>query len=158
VQAVILPAPSGPCVNYARVTNAVLTSLSHTAVWVRVPLIAPAVSAVEGSPEEDALLTQARAAAALLPQCRVLAARCRLRCDCSSSERAPPPSTQADASTRARVHDPWEWWNAFRSACDGHASLGAVIDIGASLPPDEDWRRWIGEPLKCARFATCVTC
>jgi hypothetical protein len=72
---------------------------------------------------------------------------------CSSSERAPPPYTQADASTRARVHDPWEWWNAFRSACDGHASLGAVIDIGASLPPDEDWRRWIGEPLKCARFA-----
>jgi protein arginine N-methyltransferase 5 len=55
-----------------------------------------------------------------------------------------------DPSTRARTHDPWEWWNAFRSACDGHASLGAVLDIGASLPPDEDWRRWIGEPLKCA--------
>ncbi len=57
----MLPVPTGPCVNYARVTLSVLSSLSHTAVWARVPLVAPAVSAVEGTPEEDVLLAQARA-------------------------------------------------------------------------------------------------
>lgn len=56
----MLPVPSGPCANYARVTTSVLSSLSHTAVWVRVPLIAPAVAAVEGTPEEDALLLEVR--------------------------------------------------------------------------------------------------
>ena len=60
-QAVVLPLPAGPCANYARVTTSVLTSLSHTAVWVRVPLIAPAVSAVEGTTQEDELLLEVRA-------------------------------------------------------------------------------------------------
>ena len=69
---------------------------------------------------------------------------------------------QVDAATRARVHDPWEWWNTFRVLCDGQAALGVVIDIGASLPPDDDWRRWIGEPLRrvtscCTRSGICHT-
>ena len=42
-------------------TQSVLTSLSHTAVWVRVPLLAPAVAAAEGTPLEDTLLEEARA-------------------------------------------------------------------------------------------------
>jgi len=66
---------------------------------------------------------------------------------------------QMDASTRARVHDPWEWWNAFRVLCDSQAALGVVIDIGASLPAEDDWRRWIGEPLRRAPpLAACASC
>ena len=71
-QAVVLPLPAGPCANYARVTTSVLTSLSHTAVWVRVPLIAPAVSAVEGTPQEDELLLEVRARRCALFNHRIL--------------------------------------------------------------------------------------
>jgi hypothetical protein len=42
--------------------------------------------------------------------------------------------------------------------CDGQAALGVVIDIGASLPPDNDWRRWIGEPLRRVTICGCDGC
>jgi protein arginine N-methyltransferase 5 len=47
LHAVLLPPPKLGAANYARIVNQFLGALSHTALWVRVPLVDPAVDAAE---------------------------------------------------------------------------------------------------------------
>jgi len=53
LHAVLLPAPSCSATNYARVVNQFLSALSSTALWVRVPVVAPEIeaAAARGEPE-----------------------------------------------------------------------------------------------------------
>ena len=38
--------------------------------------------------------------------------------------------------------------------CEHSATLGAVLDVGRTLPPAQHWRRWLGEPLKAVIIHT----
>ena len=132
LHAVLLPPPRLGAANYARIVCQFLGALSHTALWVRVPLVDPAVEAVE------------EAAAAMDSD------------DAGGSEalvrrRRPDPESLAsavDACTRRRVHDPFEAWAGLRAACEGHPQLGVCLHVGASLPGDDALARWIGEPVR----------
>lgn len=56
----VVPVPSGRCANYARVTNSLLGSLSHTAIWARLPLLSPTLADAEGTDAEEALIAEVR--------------------------------------------------------------------------------------------------
>ena len=47
LHAVLLPPPALKAANYARLVNQFLGALSHTALWVRVPVVAPEVESAE---------------------------------------------------------------------------------------------------------------
>ncbi|EEH58924.1 uncharacterized protein MICPUCDRAFT_45363 [Micromonas pusilla CCMP1545] len=55
---------------------------------------------------------------------------------------------QIDPCTRRRAHDPFERWANLRAMCEGHPQLSACLEVGASLPPAAELRRWVGEPVK----------
>lgn len=56
LQACLLPTPRPlNCANYARCVNQLLQGLSNLQLWLRIPLVAPELQAVEGTPEEDAV-------------------------------------------------------------------------------------------------------
>lgn len=50
--------------------------------------------------------------------------------------------------------DPWLWWNKIRLLCESHSLLGVVLDVPESLPPKQNWKRWLGEPVKAAILST----
>ena len=122
LHAVLLPPPRLGAANYARIVCQFLGALSHTALWVRVPLVDPAVEAAEA------------AAATMVPR--------RGRVRGAGRRRRPDPESLAsavDACTRRRVHDPFEAWAGLRAACEGHPQL-ACFHAGASLPAMMRWR------------------
>ena len=132
LHAVLLPPPRLGAANYARIVCQFLGALSHTALWVRVPLVDPAVEAVE-------------AAAAAMDSDDAGGSEALVR------RRRPDPESLAsavDACTRRRVHDPFEAWAGLRAACEGHPQLGVCLHVGASLPGDDALARWIGEPVR----------
>ena len=83
LHAVLLPPPRLGAANYARIVCQFLGALSHTALWVRVPLVDPAVEAAE-------------AAAATMDPRR----RGRVR----GARSAPPPRSRVARVRRRRVH------------------------------------------------------
>ena len=132
LHAVLLPPPRLGAANYARIVCQFLGALSHTALWVRVPLVDPAVEAAE-------------AAAATMDSDDAGGSEALVR------RRRPDPESLAsavDACTRRRVHDPFEAWAGLRAACEGHPQLGVCLHVGASLPGDDALARWIGEPVR----------
>ena len=132
LHAVLLPPPRLGAANYARIVCQFLGALSHTALWVRVPLVDPAVEAAE-------------AAAATMDSDDAGGSEAFVRL------RRPDPESLAsavDACTRRRVHDPFEAWAGLRAACEGHPQLGVCLHVGASLPGDDALARWIGEPVR----------
>ena len=132
LHAVLLPPPRLGAANYARIVCQFLGALSHTALWVRVPLVDPAVEAAE-------------AVAATMDSDDAGGSEALVR------RRRPDPESLAsavDACTRRRVHDPFEAWAGLRAACEGHPQLGVCLHVGASLPGDDALARWIGEPVR----------
>ena len=130
LHAVLLPPPRLGAANYARIVCQFLGALSHTALWVRVPLVDPAVEAAEAATMDS---DDAGGSEALVRR------------------RRPDPESLAsavDACTRRRVHDPFEAWAGLRAACEGHPQLGVCLHVGASLPGDDALARWIGEPVR----------
>lgn len=115
LHAVLLPSPALGGANYGRIVNQCLGALSGTALWVRVPVVSPAVEAAEargsGSDAEDLLAV-------------------------------------TDPATRRRLHDPFEAWADLRALCEGHPQLGVCLEVGASLPTEEELARWVGEPVR----------
>eukprot|EP00850_Spirogloea_muscicola_P005195 SM000023S07651 [mRNA] locus=s23:659320:666064:- [translate_table: standard] len=56
VAACLLPTPRPlDCTNYARGVNQLLQGLSNMQLWLRIPLVAPELQAVEGTADEDAV-------------------------------------------------------------------------------------------------------
>eukprot|EP00850_Spirogloea_muscicola_P017646 SM000154S01381 [mRNA] locus=s154:56254:62451:- [translate_table: standard] len=54
--ACLLPTPRPlDCTNYARCVNQLLQGLSNMQLWLRIPLVAPELQAVEGTADEDAV-------------------------------------------------------------------------------------------------------
>ena len=134
LHAVLLPPPRLGAANYARIVCQFLGALSHTALWVRVPLVDPAVEAAEAAAAFDGSRRRAR----------VITRRAQL------AQLAHPESlaSAVDACTRRRIHDPFEAWAFLRAACEGHPQLGVCLHVGASLPSDGELARWIGEPVR----------
>ena len=121
LHAVLLPPPRLGAANYARIVCQFLGALSHTALWVRVPLVDPAVEAAE-------------VAAATMDSDDAGGSEALVR------RRRPDPESLAsavDVCTRRRVHDPFEAWAGLRAACEGHPQLGVCLHVGASLPGDD---------------------
>eukprot|EP00850_Spirogloea_muscicola_P006972 SM000034S12726 [mRNA] locus=s34:430977:437706:+ [translate_table: standard] len=55
-EACLLPTPRPlDCTNYARCVNQLLQGLSNMQLWLRIPLVAPELQAVEGTADEDAV-------------------------------------------------------------------------------------------------------
>ena len=129
LHAVLLPAPALHAANYARVVNQFLGALTHTALWVRVPVVALEVEAAEA---------RAAAAAGAPPPASPSAADADVDA----------LLVAADPATRRRLHDPFEAWANLRALCEGHPQLGVCLHVGASLPPPAELARWVGEPVR----------
>ena len=129
LHAVLLPPPKLGAANYARIVNQFLGALSHTALWVRVPLVDPAVDAAEAR-GMDTMDADAG--------------------DASSDRPIDPDSltSEVDPHTRRRTHDPFEAWANLRAMCEGHPQLGVCLHLGPTLPPQTELERWIGEPVR----------
>eukprot|EP00741_Cyanophora_paradoxa_P021378 tig00021350_g20637.t1 len=124
--AVLLPTPSFHSTNFAKTTNQALLGLSHMQVWVRIPLVSP--TRMVNAYDAD----EAGAAAG----------------GEGSSGGAVGPTERED--------DPWEWWNAFRTACEHNPLLSPALEVTAELPPREELARWRGEPVKALFVPTSI--
>ena len=40
-----------------------------------------------------------------------------------------------DPNTGRLLHDPWEWWHAFRTLCEHHSQLCVALDLRCTLAP-----------------------
>ena len=135
LHAVLLPPPRLGAANYARIVCQFLGALSHTALWVRVPLVDPAVEAAEAAAMESMDSDDARGSSQLAGAVGTVGTPESL-------------ASAVDACTRRRIHDPFEAWAFLRAACEGHPQLGVCLHVGASLPGDDALARWIGEPVR----------
>ena len=134
LHAVLLPPPALKAANYARLVNQFLGALSHTALWVRVPVVAPEVESAEARDADSRAQSRDVDASA--------------RNAATSSASADARRAAVDGPTRRRVHDPFERWANLRALCEGHSQLGACLEIGATLPPAAELDRWVGEPVR----------
>ncbi|CAH1778835.1 unnamed protein product, partial [Owenia fusiformis] len=79
-------------------------------------------------------------------------------CDLDLGELADDTSegSTIDGSTDKWKDDTWEWWNQFRTMCDGSKKLGVALELTADLPSDDIIERWLGEPVKVAILPTSI--
>ena len=63
-----------------------------------------------------------------------------------------------DTLERRTEEDPWEAWNALRTACNYHPAIAVAIVLTENLPEDVDvvLRRWKGEPIKAIVLPTSI--
>ena len=115
-----------------RLVNQFLGALS-TALWVRVPVVAPEVESAEARDADSRAQSRDVDASA--------------RNAATSSASADAMRAAVDGPTRRRVHDPFERWANLRALCEGHSQLGACLEIGATLPPAAELDRWVGGPV-----------
>ena len=47
-------------------------------------------------------------------------------------------------------------WNRFRTLCDSNKKIGAVLELTADLPPEQEIERWTGEPVKALVVPTGI--
>lgn len=52
--------------------------------------------------------------------------------------------------------DTWEWWNAFRTACNTDKKVGLALELSADLPSYCEIQRWLGEPIRCVFIKTSL--
>ncbi|KAJ1523643.1 hypothetical protein ONE63_001486 [Megalurothrips usitatus] len=57
---------------------------------------------------------------------------------------------------RAKEHNPWEWWNVFRSICNYDRRLGVALEVTPDIPSAEEITRWLGEPVRCLLLPTSL--
>jgi protein arginine N-methyltransferase 5 len=127
--AVQVPPPGLDCVNYARCINQVLQATQHLQIWVRVPLQAPAASAVRAVGAADGA-------------------------DAGDADGASLAESDAAASGGGGG---WLAWHRLRSLCEQHPNLGVALEIGLDLCDDEqEVARWCGEPLRAVILPTSI--
>ncbi|GAB4821351.1 hypothetical protein N2152v2_008397 [Parachlorella kessleri] len=178
LQACLLPPPPQPlnAANYARILNQVIGGLTNMALWLRIPLAQPdkASLAPEGAGQlhtehhhQQQQQQQQQQSPAAGPSAadsgggsdgmqkavREGGERASLA---AATAAAAPVSAAASSDPRDPRQDPWEWWNQMRFLCEHSTRLGAVLELGADLPPTEDLARWHGEPVKAVVVPTSV--
>ena len=52
--------------------------------------------------------------------------------------------------------DPWAMWTRLRTLCEHQSQLGLLLTVPASLPEDQTWRSWAGEPVRALLLPTSV--
>ena len=126
-----MPVPSGRCANYARVTNSLLGSLSHTAVWARLPLLSPALAEAEGTDAEETLIAEVR---------RVVV--CAVRDDSLSIAHTHSLCLCRRSKTRVRGHAP---------TTPGSGGTASAPHVTAIALLDACWT--LGHPFRLTRSA-----
>jgi protein arginine N-methyltransferase 5 len=52
--------------------------------------------------------------------------------------------------------DPWQAWNTLRTLTGFSAQVSVCLELTAALPPPEEQRRWLGEPIRAVIVPTHV--
>jgi hypothetical protein len=135
------------------------------ALWLQIPLLAhpPGAGTASHSTQQSQQQQQQEGAAEGAAPAAAAAAAAESGSDgqggvgtAASQAAAPASAVQQEAGGAAAAgkgqrdlrEDPWEWWNQLRFLCGHSTRLGAVLELGADLPPPEDLARWRGEPVK----------
>ena len=73
---------------------------------------------------------------------------------------APAAAAAASASAvirpRRPATDPWEAWNTMRTLTGFNPQISVCLELTDTLPPPEQFRRWLGEPVKALVIPTWV--
>ena len=125
LHAVLLPPPALKAANYARLVNQFLGALSHTALWVRVPVVAPEVESAEARDADSAPIPRRRR----LPAAAIASAS-------ADAMRAAVDGPPADASTRSSI-------GQSPSVVRGHVATRRVPGDWRDAPARRRARRWM---------------
>lgn len=133
VQAVLLPSPphGSHSPNYARaIAHAIVAGTAGAALWLLIP--AATTKEITANPASQ-MDTK----------------------DNINNTKSNNNNNNSSNSNSNSVSDPWEWWNAVRFATNHSSKLGVALEIGATLPEEDDnLQRWWGEPLKAVIVQT----
>ena len=140
----LLPPPALKAANYARLVNQFLGALSHTALWVRVPVVAPEVESAEAATRTAAPNPRRRRLRAERGDVIGVGGRHARGCRRSHPPTRPRP-------VRALGESP--------SACARATRNSArAWRLARRIPPAAELDRWVGEPVRAVVVSRARSC